>query len=141
MSITYTDRVITVKAALDGEVVEQEVEASVAEGVGLAYLIDFEELGGEPIITITHIHSGVRVGGDWSVSSEPEAQAWIAALDDVMDWTKAIPQIRPGKSNEILHLACVGALHESWDELQKQSSDEDIPQESQGSGERMDMVL
>jgi hypothetical protein len=129
MTITYVDRVITVKAVLDGEIVEQEMEASVAEGVGLAYLIDFEDDGGEPIITITHIHSGVRVGGDWFVSTEPEAQAWIAALNEVMDWTKAIPQIRLGKSNEILHLACVGALHESWDELQRESPDEETHQD------------
>lgn len=119
--ITYTQSTISIKVAKDGQVAEQEVEATVAEDVGLAYLI---QPGEDPIMTLTHIRSGIRVGGQWHVTTEQEARNWIAALDEIIDWAGELPQIRPGMRRKVLCLAVIGALHEGSEEPSLESGEE-----------------
>lgn len=120
----FTPATITIKVTRDGQHCDQEIEAVLAEGTGLAYIqhtgAQDEE---EEAITITHVPSGGSLGSRWQVSTEREAQAWIESLVEFADWTQQQPTIRPGKLWKVLHLASVGALHE----IEEEEIDESAP--------------
>ena len=118
MSLQFAETTITIKVADGEQAVDRQVTAMVAEGAGLAYLVHQGGEGEEPAISLTHIASQTRVGGDWQVSTEREARAWIEALNDLMDWTGRLPTIRQNRLGRVMHLACIGALHELEEEAE-----------------------
>jgi|SRR5579859_735566 len=110
-TIEFVPNKITIKTLQDEQVVDREEEGVVAEGVGLAYVVR-QNCEGEPMITLTHMVSGARIGGDWQVSTEQEARAWIEALNEIIDWTGDRPRVREAMKGKVVYLAIIGTLHE-----------------------------
>lgn len=115
MSINFVPTTLFIKVKQDDQVKEQAVAAAVAGETGLAYILHPPSQGVQSI-TITHLFSQTRIGGDWEVSTEAEARAWIGKLDEIIDWTGPLPRARADQLVKILHLACIGALHETGEE-------------------------
>ncbi len=118
--ISFIPTTITIKTVQDEQAIDCEREAMVAQGTGLAYIKHPQVEGDAVAITLTHVPSGTRVGGAWWASSEQEAQQWIELLAEIADWTQFFPTIRPGKHWKVLHLAAIGALHETEEATQEQ---------------------
>ena len=118
--ITFILTSITIKTVQNEQAVDREVAAMIAQGTGLAYIKHPQAEGEAVAITLTHVPSGTRVGGTWWTSSEQEAQQWIELLAEIADWTQFFPTVRPGKHWKVLHLAAIGALHETEEEAQEQ---------------------
>lgn len=110
--ITFVPTTLSIKSVQDGQSVEHEVEAMVAEAIGLAYVQQAQSQAGEPFITLTHVPTGTQLSDIWYALSERHARRWIEKLDEVIDWTRDIPEIRTGKYARMLHLATIGVLYE-----------------------------
>ncbi len=118
--ISFIPTTITIKTVQNEQAIGCEREAMVAQGTGLAYIKHPQAESEAMAITLTHVPSGTRVGGAWWASSEQEAQQWIELLAEIADWTQFFPTIRPGRHWKVLHLAAIGALHETEEATQEQ---------------------
>jgi hypothetical protein len=111
--MTYEQQTISIKVeGAKGEVAEElKEEAVVAVGSGLAY---FAQTGrdGKVRYSVTHINSGLHVCRGWYATSEQQAQAWIASLQELADWTGEMPHIRVSLAT-MMRYAIIGVLHEA----------------------------
>lgn len=111
MTFSFFPGLVTIQVLEQGKPVEREMSAVIAEGVGLAYVQEVDDVDG-PGFSLTHVVTGTSLGNDWLATSEQEAQAWIAQLNEVVDWTGRLPRMRPGQAGKTLSLITIGALHE-----------------------------
>jgi hypothetical protein len=102
----------------DQHLVDQQREATIAKGTGLAYLCE-EDADGTTTYSVTHVKSGVSVCDGWVATSKQEAELWIAGLVEIADWTGPVPQAKDSLLT-LLKMAIVGTLHEATRQVENE---------------------
>jgi hypothetical protein len=88
---------------------KKSIPAFVAPDTGLAY----HRMGDEEGYVITHLQTGLTVGGAWYAESEAEVQCWLETILPLADWLQPIPQPSLAKRGTLMKLAIIGALSEA----------------------------
>jgi hypothetical protein len=112
--ITYEKQAITIKIhakGTKGEVAQEMREAMVAIDIGLAYFSQVDSDDNEIVYSVIHVGSGLNVCKGRYASSEQEAQAWIAGLLELADWSGEMPRLT-APLTQLMRYAIIGVLHE-----------------------------
>ncbi len=110
--MVFEKSTITIKVRGNEQLlVDQQREATIAQGTGLAYLCE-EDSGGVITYSVTHLKSGLSICDGWVATSKQEVELWIAGLIELADWTGAVPQAKDSLI-KLLKMAVVGTLHEA----------------------------
>ena len=102
----------------DQQLVDQQREATIAKGTGLAYLCE-EDADGTITYSVVHLKSGQGVCDGWAATSKKEVELWIAGLVELADWTGTVPHAKDSLVN-MLKMAVVGSLHEAARQLENE---------------------